>query len=599
MENRKLPRREEIAENLKWNLEDIYESTADWERDFSELKVKASEIASLADQFTASAATMLQVLSLQDVVGRLLDKLYVYARMRKDENNANATYQSLAGRIQSLAVEASSYVAFIVPALSALSETQYNEYVKQEPKLELYRFMLSEIWRQKEHIRSASEEKLLAESGEIGGTANEIFRMFDNADIRFPDIVDENGQKVQLTKGRYSQFLESSDRRVRREAFEKLYETYGSFRNTLGAMLNGSIKSDVFYAKAHNFDSALEASLDDDNISTEVYDNLIETVHQFLPALNRYSKLRKKMLNLSELHMYDLYTPLVPEYKKKIDYSEAQATVLEGLKPLGEEYLATVREAYRDGWIDVCENEGKTGGAYAWGAYDTHPYILLNYQGKIHDVFTLAHEMGHAMHSYYSHSSQPYVYADYKIFVAEVASTVNEALLMEYMLAKATDTKEKMYLINQRLEQFRTTLFRQTMFAEFEKIAHAAEESGEGLTAEWFSEKYKALNELYYGAETVIDEEIAMEWARIPHFYTAFYVYKYATGYSAATALSKKLLTEGEKARQAYLEFLHGGGSDYPLNLLRHAGVDMESPEPVRLALEVFEKLVDELEKLL
>ena len=422
-----------------------------------------------------------------------------------------------------------------------------------------------------------------------------IFGMLDNADLKFPCIRDENGEEVELTKGRYSKFMESSDRRVRKDAFEALYSSYGKLRNTLGATLNASVKSDVFYARVRRFPSALQASLDGDNIPVTVYDRLIEVVHSYLPELNRYLKLRKKMLDLSDLHMYDLYTPLLPEYKKSFEYHEAKKLVLEGLKPLGEDYINIARQGLENGWVDVFENEGKTSGAYAWGAYDTHPYILLNYQGKIRDVFTIAHEMGHAMHSYHSNHAQPYINAGYRIFVAEVASTVNEALLMEHMLEHTSDPLEKQYLVNQYLEQFRTTVFRQTMFAEFEKVIHEEVEQGGALTTDWLSERYRELNQLYYGEEVVINPEIALEWSRIPHFYSGFYVYKYATGYAAAIALSRGILDQGREARERYIEFLKGGDSDYPLNLLGKAGVDMESPAPVRAALDVFKRLIDEL----
>jgi oligoendopeptidase F len=439
----------------------------------------------------------------------------------------------------------------------------------------------------------------LAESGELADAAGSIFGMLDNADLKFPTIKDEDGTEVELTKGRYSRFLESKDRRVRQDAFNALYNTYSQYRNTLGATLNAAVKGDVFYAKVRRFDSALQASLDDDNIAVTVYDRLIETVQRSLPALHRYLKLRQQLLNLPELHMYDLYTPLIPEYQRTVSFDEAKGIVLAALKPLGEEYCAQVAQGFTDCWLDVYENVGKTSGAYAWGAYDTHPYILLNYQDKIHDVFTIAHEFGHAMHSFYSNRTQPYVNAGYKIFVAEVASTVNEALLLNYLLVQTTDPKEKQYLINQWLEQFRTTLFRQTMFAEFEKLIHAEVENGGALTADFFSERYFALNKNYYGADKIIiDDLIAMEWSRIPHFYTGFYVYKYATGYAAATALSQQLLKEGAPAQGRYLQFLKSGDSDYPLNLLRKAGVDMESPQPVEEALKVFDGLVTQMAEL-
>jgi oligoendopeptidase F len=593
-----LPTREEIPDEFKWNLADIYPTLEVWETDFGKLKQLLAEIERLQPGFLESASNLLAVLQLKDQIGRLLDKLFVYARMHKDENNANPIYQALTNRIQSLATEAGSAISFIVPSLVMLPAEQLASFREESTVLRIYQHFFDEINRQKNHILSAAEEKIMAESAELADAAGTIFGMLDNADFKFPVIIDEAGEEVRLTKGRYTKFIESQDRTVRQAAFSALYSTYSNFRNTLGATLNSSVKSDVFYSKMRRFDSARQASLDSDNIPTKVYDRLIEVIHGFLPTLHRYLRLRKKLLNLPELHMYDLYTPLIPEYQRNIDYQEAKSLVLEGLKPLGNDYLDTVKLGFQNGWVDVYENEGKTSGGYSWGTYDTHPYILLNHQGKIHDLFTIAHEMGHALHSFYSNRTQAYVYSAYRIFVAEVASTVNEALLMEYLLARTNDLKEKQYLINQYLEQFRTTVFRQTMFAEFEKTIHQEVETGGALTAEWFSAKYLELNELYYGPETVIDPEVAMEWSRIPHFYSAFYVYKYATGYSAAIALSQQILKNGTEARPKYLDFLKSGDSDYPLNLLRKAGVDMESPEPIRAALEVFKKLVDEMAEL-
>ncbi len=594
----KQPSREEIADQFKWKLTDIYSSDQAWETDFQRLKGLLEEMKRKESDFPGSAANILAVLQLKDAIGLVLDKLFVYARMHKDENNANPVYQALTDRIQSLATEAGGVVSFIVPAVVTLDPEKLRSYLNELPELRIYKRFFDEIERQKAHILSAAEEKILAESADLADSSGTIFGMLDNADLKFPGIRDENGEEVELTKGRYSKFLESPDRRVRKDAFEALYNTYGKLRNTLGATLSASVKSDVFYARVRRFQSALQASLDGDNIPVTVYDRLIEVVHSYLPELNRYLKLRKKILGLNDLHMYDLYTPLLPEYKKSFEYQEAKKLVLAGLKPLGENYINIARQGLESGWVDVFENEGKTSGAYAWGAYDTHPYILLNYQGKIRDVFTIAHEMGHAMHSYHSNHAQPYVNAGYRIFVAEVASTVNEALLMEYMLEHASDRLEKQYLVNQYLEQFRTTVFRQTMFAEFEKIIHEEVEQGGALTTDWLSESYRELNQQYYGEEVVIDPEIALEWARIPHFYTGFYVYKYATGYAAAIALSRRLLDQGQDARQQYIEFLKGGDSDYPLNLLRKAGVDMESPAPVTAALDVFKHLIDEMEGL-
>lgn len=591
----KQPSREEIPNEFKWKLTDIYSSDEAWEDDFQRLKRLLEEMKGKERDFLKSATNIFAVLQLKDTIGMVLDRLYVYAKMHKDENNANPVYQALTDRIQSLATEAGGVLSFIVPAVVTLDSERLHSYLDELPELRIYKRFFDEIERQKAHILSAAEEKILAETADLADSSGTIFGMLDNADLKFPCIRDENGEEVELTKGRYSQFLESPDRRVRKEAFEALYDTYGKFRNTLGATLNSSVKADVFYARVRRFKSALQASLDGDNIPETVYDRLIEVVHSYLPELNRYLKLRKKMLGLNDLHMYDLYTPLLPEYMKSFEYQEAKKMVLEGLQPLGDDYVSIARQGLESGWVDVFENEGKTSGAYAWGAYDTHPYILLNYQGKIRDVFTIAHEMGHAMHSYYSNHAQPYINAGYRIFVAEVASTVNEALLMEHMLTHTDNQLEKQYLVNQYLEQFRTTVFRQTMFAEFEKIIHEEVERGGALTTDWLSERYRELNQHYYGREVVIDPEIALEWSRIPHFYTGFYVYKYATGYAAAIALSRGILDQTPNARQRYIEFLKGGDSDYPLNLLRKAGVDMESPAPVAAALDVFKGLIDEL----
>lgn len=594
-----LPAREEIPPEFKWDLTVIYDSIDAWEADFKKLKEELSRMSRLQEGFTENADNLLAVLRLKETMGRRLDKLFIFAKMHKDENNADPVYQALTNRIQSLAVEAGSVTSFIVPALVSFPRERLNEYLAQNPGLVLYRHFFDEIDRQRDHVLSAAEEKILAEVAEVAESAGTIFGMLDNADIKFPVIRDENGQEVELTKARYSAFLESKDRRVRKDAFTALYSTYTKFRNTFGATLDASVKSEVFYARTRRYESALQASLESDNIPVAVYERLIEAIHTYLPVLHRYLKLRKKMLNLPDLHMYDLYTPLIPEYQRSFEYAEAKEIVLAGLKPLGDEYQELLKEGFTHRWIDVYENQGKTSGAYSWGAYDSHPYVLLNYQGKIHDVFTIAHEMGHALHSYYSNKNQPYIYAGYRIFLAEVASTVNEALLMEYMLDHTSDSNERLYLINQYLEQFRTTVFRQTMFAEFEKIIHAEVENGGALTAEWFSKAYLELNQTYYGAETFVDPEIAMEWSRIPHFYNGFYVYKYATGYSAAIALSQQILKDGPAARERYLEFLKSGDADYPLAILRKAGVDMESPKPIHEALEVFKTMIEEMEQLL
>ncbi|MDP4158555.1 MAG: oligoendopeptidase F, partial [Bacillota bacterium] len=467
------------------------------------------------------------------------------------------------------------------------------------PNLELYNHALEDILRKKEHILGSAEEKLLAQMGELAEAPGAIFSMANNADLKFPSIQDESGQTVELTKGNFIQFMESPKQTVRKAAFETLYKTYNKQRNTWAATLNASIKSDVSFAKARHYSTAIEASLDDDRVPLKVYDSLIDTVHEFLPQMHRYIQLRKKILKLKELHMYDIYVPIVPETSMTISYEEAKKIVIEGLRPLGQDYIRILEEGFEKKWIDVYENEGKTSGAYSWGTYRSHPYVLLNHQDTLNSMFTLAHEMGHSLHTFFSNRSQPHLYAGYKIFVAEVASTLNEALVMEDLLKKTKDDMTLAYLINHYLEQFRGTIFRQTMFAEFEKKIHSIVEEGGALTADYLSDIYRDLNSVYYGTEVILDPEIALEWARIPHFYNAFYVYKYATGFSAAVAFAQAILAEGEPAVSRYLKFLSSGSSDYPIELLRQAGVDMETPVPVRNALQVFTSLVERLETLL
>lgn len=594
-----LPKRDEIDSKYKWKLEDIYAGIDKWEEDFKKVKEYISQIVKLKGSLNGGPKKLLECLKLSNELMSLTDKVFVYARMKKDENNADATYQGLSDRASTLATEAYASISFIVPEIISIPEDKLTSYLKDDKELQVYGQFIREILRQKEHILSEKEEELLALSSEASGAPREIFTMLNNADIKFPFIKDEDGEEMELTKGRYVKFLESKDRRVREDAFRALYSTYGKFKNTLAASLIGNIKAAKFYASASKYNSSLEASLDSDNISIDVYDNLIETVNKNLPLLHRYLKLRKKALKLDELHMHDLYVPIIEESKKNIPYEESLKLVEEGLKPLGDEYLGYLREGFTKGWIDVYENQGKTSGAYSWGAYKTHPYVLLNYQGTINDVFTLAHEMGHALHSYYTNKTQPYVYSEYKIFVAEVASTVNESLLMKHLLEKTDNKMEKAHLLNHYLEQFRGTIFRQVMFAEFEKIVHSKYKNGEALTSEALSNIYLDLNKKYFGAEVNVDEDISIEWARIPHFYTSFYVYKYATGFSSATAISSMILKEGKPAVDRYINFLKSGGSDYPLELLKIAGVDLSTPKPVQDALNVFEETLTELETLI
>lgn len=593
----KLPTRAEVPADLKWKLEDIFATDEAFLATLEEIKAGKQRIADLRGTITSGEA-LLQALKVRDEVRLLLDRVYAYSHMRKDEDNANTKYQAFAAQAESAAVELSSAEAFLEPEILSLDPDTVRGWIEQIPGLAIYRHYLEDLLRTKPHVLPAEQEELLAAAGEMAGAPGNIFRMFNNADLRFPEIKNEAGEMVELTHGRYIKFLESQDRTVREAAFKAMYETYSAWKNTLGATYIAAVKKELYFARARKHNSSLEAALFEDNVDTEVYTNLIKTVHDHLPLLHRYVRLRKKLLGLDELHMWDLYVPMVALEEEHISREQAVEMVREGLKPLGEQYLNDLEQSFTSGWIDWMENRGKTSGAYSWGTYGVHPYVLMNYQGNLNDVFTLAHELGHAMHSYYSNKNQEFPNADYRIFVAEVASTLNEALLNTDLLNKTTDPQRRAYLINHYLDEFRGTVFRQTMFAEFEMIVHGKVGQGEAVTWEQLMEIYYDLNKKYFGDGIVVDELIAMEWARIPHFYRPFYVYKYATGFSAATALAKQILEEGEPARERYLTFLGSGGSDYPLNLLRKAGVDLGKPEPIAQAMEVFASLLDELEKL-
>ena len=529
----------------------------------------------------------------------IADKVYVYAKMKKDEDNSNPASQERADKADSLTTEVISSTSFIVPEIISIPEEKLKMFLSENAELSLYQQYFSDILRQKKHILSEREEELLGMAHDISSNAKNIFTMFNNADIKFPVISDENGSKIELTKGRYIHFLESNDRKIRKNAFDALYKTYSKHGNTLSAMLSGNVKCNKFYSNARKYNSILEGSLNDDNVTPNVYNTLIDTTTKHIHLLDRYLNLRKKALKLKELHMYDLFVPLVGDVSRNIPYEEALNIVAEGLAPLGADYLDVLRNSYKSGWIDVCENEGKTSGAYSWGAYLTHPYVLLNYQGTLNDVFTLAHEMGHALHSYYTNKTQPYIYSEYKIFVAEVASTVNEALLTKHLLSISNDKNEKAFVLTHFLDEFRGTIFRQVMFAEFEKLIHERVESGESLSFESLSNIYYELNLKYYGNSVRVDKSISLEWARIPHFYNSFYVYKYATGLSSALSLSKQMLDEGKPAVDRYLGFLKSGSSDYPLELLKKAGVDLSSSKPLEDAFKVFEENLDRLEECL
>ena len=601
MTDRKLNTREEADARYKWAIEDLYKDDEDWKRDYELLKSRIPELTKFRGRLGESAEVLLSMQKLSDELNQLLEKVYVYANQRLHENTDNSTYQNLASQAQGLLVELSESLSFVEPELMELPDGIIETFLDENEELLVYRQYFENIIRQKKHVLPTEQEQLLAAMGEVAESPKDIFSMFNNADLRFPEITGEDGHPVQVTHGRYMSLMQSRNRQVRKDAFEAMYGVYGDWRNTLAAMYRANVKQEAFLAKAHKYTSDLEAALDGSHIPVKVYEQLIEAVHESMPLMYRYMKLRKKLLGVEELHMYDLYVPVIEQDHSEIPFEQAKKTVLEGLAPMGEEYLHLLREGFDHGWIDVYENQGKRTGAYSWGAYGTHPYVLLNYQGTLHDVFTLAHEMGHALHSWYSDEHQPYIYAGYRIFVAEVASTCNEALLIHYLMEqskKAGDQKKTMYLINYFLEQFRTTLFRQTMFAEFEKITHGLQEQGETLTADRLCEIYYDLNKLYFGEEICVDQEIAMEWARIPHFYTPFYVYQYATGFSAAIALSKQILEQGAPAVEQYKKFLKGGSSMYPLELLKVAGVDMEQKAPVQDALAVFAQYLDEMERL-
>ncbi|WP_172418609.1 oligoendopeptidase F [Geobacillus subterraneus] len=594
-----LPARSEIPVEETWRLEDIFPTDEAWEQEFHQVKAMIPKLGEYKGRLGESPEVLYEALQYQDEVSMRLGKLYTYAHMRYDQDTTNSFYQGLDARAKSLYSEASSAMAFIVPEILAIDEATLRAFLEQYEPLRLYAHALDEITRQRPHVLSAAEEALLAQAAEVMQSASNTFSALNNADLTFPAIIDENGEEVEVTHGRFIRFLESADRRVRRDAFYAVYQTYEKFQHTFANTLAGAVKKDNFFARVRRYESARQAALDANNIPESVYDNLIATIHEHLPLLHRYVRLRKRALGLDELHMYDLYTPLVKEVKMEVTYDEAKQYMLEGLAPLGEEYIAIVKEGLENRWVDVRENRGKRSGAYSSGAYGTHPYILLNWQDNVNNLFTLVHEFGHSVHSYYTRRTQPYPYAHYSIFVAEVASTCNEALLNDYLLKTIDDDKKRLYLLNHYLEGFRGTVFRQTMFAEFEHLIHLKEQQGEALTAETLTSLYYDLNQKYFGSDVVVDKEIGLEWARIPHFYYNYYVYQYATGFSAATALSRQILEEGEPAVKRYIDFLKAGSSDYPIEVLKKAGVDMTSAEPIRQACQVFAEKLEEFERLL
>ena len=594
-----MTKRSDIAKEFTWNLENIYPTDDSWEDSFKKIEQCLPELEALKGTLAQSGYALLKVLQTRDELYEELETLFVYASMRRDEDTTDSAYLGMFDRAMQLFVRASTVISYIEPEILALPQTTLDTYVQETPGLSLYRQQLDDINRNRPHVRSAEVEAILAAAGEISEVPDSIFSMIDNADLKLPQIQNENDEEVPLTKGNYLVYIRSTDRRVRKEAFEGMHGTFLKQRNTIAATLGGQVKGSLFFTRQRGFGSSRERALSRYNIPVSVYDNLVEIVSEHIHLLNRYMKLRKRLLQLDELHMYDLYVPIVKETADEISYQEACETVASALAPLGQNYTSILRQAFKDRWIDVYETPGKRGGAYSGGGYKTHPYILLNFQNKRDSMYTLAHELGHSMHSYFTRSHQPFQYGDYTIFVAEVASTLNEGLLTEYLLRNTDDPEVRLSILNHSLEGLRGTLFRQTMFAEYEQQIHSQAEQGQPLTADSLSAMYRALNEKFYGGEAVIDELIDIEWARIPHFYYNFYVYQYATGISAASALVQQILQEGQPAVQRYLTFLSSGSSDYSIELLKKAGVDMTSPEPVQQALQLFDSHLTQMEKLL
>lgn len=598
METNKIPARADVPEKDKWAIQDLFATDDDWRAALAKAKEFIPRITAFRGRLAESGAALLSFFRLDDEISLAFDALVHYAQRRSDEDTRVAAYQEMVSQVTRFAVEIQSAAAFETPELLAISDEDMNRLYAEAPELELYRLNIDRIRRRREHVLSDKEEAILAAAGEMAASPDDIYSMLNDADLKFPDAVDKDGSKHPVTHGTFIPLMQSYDRVLRKSAFDSLYSVYGQFRNTSAATLSAQLKQLLFFANVRKYPSTLDAALDGNEVPTEIYRNLIDAVHRSFAPMYRYVALRKKLLGVDELHMYDLYVPVVDGVEMKFTFEEAKEIALKALAPLGEDYLNLLREGFANGWIDVYENEGKRSGAYSAGAR-VHPYVLLNFKGTLDDVFTLVHEMGHSIHSYLSNKTQPTAYQDYVIFVAEVASTCNEALLMEYLLSVTTDKKERAYLINHFLEQFRGTLYRQTMFAEFELAANEMTQRGEGTTAEALCAMYKKLNEQYFGPEMNVDEEISLEWARIPHFYYDYYVYQYATGYAAAIALSRRILREGEAAVKDYLGFLSGGCSADPITLLRGAGVDMASPKPVEDATKLFDEMISEMEKIL
>ena len=590
-QNSVITREQQKAEDT-WNMQDLYATEELFQEDAEKLSSMMEAFSSMKGTLGKGEQELQKALQLYEQMNEVFESLYVYAFQKYHEDTTNPKYQQMSGEMQIIAANLSQAVSWMEPELLSLPEKAF-----EGEKLEKYRRFILQIVRKKAHVLDDEKEALLARAGELGQSPSNIFSMFNNADIRFPEVEDAKGTKRMLTAGNYISYMQSKDRVLRKNAFEALYSVYGQFINTLAATFYANLKQADFFAKEHRYQNAMECSLDTGNIPVAVYKNLVQAVNDRLTLMHRYVRLRKKLLGLEELHMYDVYAPMVEVPDQTYSFEEAKQIVKAALAPLGEDYQKVLQQGFDNRWIDVYENKGKRTGAYSWTAYGTHPYVLLNYHGTLDDVFTLAHEMGHALHSWYSNENQPYLYAGYLIFVAEVASTCNEALLIHDLLERSKDKKERMYLINHFLEQFKGTMYRQTMFAEFEMITHGVVEQGDMLTAEQINGIYLNLNKKYFGEDMVSDGQIAYEWARIPHFYTPFYVYQYATGFAAAIAISSKILAGEPGIVEKYKKFLSGGCSMDPIDLLKICGVDMSSPEPIQEALDVFERYLEEMER--
>ena len=590
-------KRSEISDEYKWSVKDLYSSDELWNNDYEKALKSTQEKSSFEGCVMDSADTLADALSESEKDDYITERLYVYAFMRYYEDTSDGTYQQMSGKAQMLAVKMSEKYSFLVPEIMVADDDKVARFLDSD-KIKPYRHLLCDMLAKKEHTCSQKEEKLLAMASQMADSPSDIFSKFNNADVKFGKVHDEHGDEKELTSAGFSVFMESRDRNVRKEAFYALYRQYKSYINTLAASYYGNVKQAVFFANARNYESTLQMYLSGSFIPESVYTNLIDTVNNNLDKMHDYVSLRKKTLGVDELHFYDIYAPLTSDYTVKVSYENAKETVLDALKILGDDYVSQVKKGYESGWVDVYENDGKRSGAFSWGAYGTHPYIFLNYTDTLNDIFTLIHETGHAMHTYYSNETQPYTYAGYKIFVAEVASTCNEVILIDYLLKHSRSDEEKKYLYGHYLEQFKGTLFRQTMFAEFEMITHRMAQDGEVLNAESLCGTYKKLNEKYFGKDMVIDEEIAYEWARIPHFYTPFYVYQYATGFSAAVAIATKIINGDKEVLHGYREFLKGGSSMHPIELLSLCKIDMSKPDVIQDALNVFGSLIEDFKKI-